>query len=325
MEYARTFAPGETLGAFTIERLLGRGAFKSVYQALDSGEGEKRYPERVALCVPHTQDAEARKLIENEYRIISGLDHPGIVKVYGLETTPDCFFTFMELVAGETLDQLLAHRGPLPLAEAVQIIRLAGAAIDYAHDCLAIHRDLKPANIVLCPDGTVKLLDFGLARLMAHSQYKALTRVGSVAFMPPEQFEGAAGLNADIWSLGMTFFHLITNTFPFVAANEATLVKQILYDPPDLDPIEHLGCDPRLHGILSKVLAKDPEKRYRRAAEFVEDLDAVLRHAGRRHRGRRGDRGRTAGAFSAHLHPVLRGRARPGVAGANQAADVRES
>ncbi len=279
MDYARTFAPDELLGNFRIDRLLGRGAFKTVYQAATGAVDLDHYPAEVALCVPHAQDEEARRLLDNEYRVVRGLEHPGIVRVFGLETTPECFFTVTELVSGETLDQVLARRGPLPLAEAVAVIRGAGLAIDHAHDCLAVHRDLKPANIMLCPDGSVKLLDFGLARLMSHSRYKAMTRVGSVAYMPPEQFEGAAGLNADIWSLGMTFYHLITRTHPFVADNEATLVKQILYDPPDLDPVEHLDLDPRLTGILGKVLAKDPEKRYRRAADFVEDLEAVLRHA----------------------------------------------
>jgi ATP-dependent 26S proteasome regulatory subunit len=280
MDYARALNPEETLGVFKIEKFLGRGNFKSVYLARTQGEGKSRYPDHVALSVPHIQDKENWRLLENEYRMIKGLDHPGIVKAYGLESDKTCFFIVMEVVEGETLDHLLARKGAaLPLDEAISIIRKAGLAIDYAHECLAIHRDLKPENIIVCPDGAVKLLDFGLARLMAHSKYKAATRVGTMAYMPPEQFEGAAGLNADIWSLGMTFYHLITRTLPFTSDNEGALLYQILNAPPNMEPIDHLGHDPRLSGVISKALSKDPEKRYMKAAAFIEDLQAVARHA----------------------------------------------
>jgi ATP-dependent 26S proteasome regulatory subunit len=154
-----------------------------------------------------------------------------------------------------------------------------GEALDYAHDGLAIHRDIKPGNLILRADDRVKILDFGLARLMSHSQYKASTRVGSVAYMAPEQFEGATGLNTDLWALGVTFFQLLTNVLPFPARDEAELVHQILYEVPELSPVEGAGFDPRLVRVLRKILEKDPEKRYLRAAEFIADLKAVLRHA----------------------------------------------
>ena len=153
-----------------------------------------------------------------------------------------------------------------------------GEALDHAHDCLAFHRDIKPDNIIRCPDGGIKLLDFGLSRLMAHSQYRAMTRVGSFSFMAPEQFAGAAGLNADIWSLAVTFYRLATGDYPFGADDYAQTVRRILHDPPSLGKIEQMGYSQRLVGILRKALAKDPEKRYRHAAQFTADLEAILRH-----------------------------------------------
>lgn len=270
---------GVVLGPYHILNFLGRGAFKSVYRAHNRNSYQNGYPDTLALCVPHAQDPEARKLLENEYRVVSTLDHPGIVKVFGLDEADDYFFMVMEAVDGQPLNEILKRGGALPVQEAARIIREVGLALDYAHEGLAIHRDIKPGNILRLNDGSVKILDFGLARLMAHSQYKAGTRVGSMAFMAPEQFEGAAGMNADLWSLGLTFFQLITNAYPFTAREEAYMVKQILYDEPDLSPIETLDVDPRLLGVMRKILEKDPEKRYQSAHEFVSDLEAVLRHA----------------------------------------------
>ena len=278
MSYAKTFEPGEYLRAYKITEHLGRGAFKNVYRAVNTKAAENGYPAEVALCVSHTQDDEARALLDKESSIIRVLDHPGIPKVYALEETAECFFMVMELVEGEPLSALLKRSGRVSLDEAVRIIRQVGEPLDHAHECFAFHRDIKPDNIVLCPDGSVKLLDFGLSRLMAHSQYKTTSKVGTVSFMAPEQYNGEGCFNADIWSLAVTFYLILTGTFPFNADNEGQLVKQILYDPPCLDQIEQLGLSQRLVGIMRKALVKDPEKRYRHADEFVADLEAVLQH-----------------------------------------------
>jgi serine/threonine protein kinase len=271
--------PGSELGDFRIETLLGRGGFKAVYGATNRRPQVNGYPARVALALPHFQDEEARRLLQNEFRVVKGLDHPNIARQYAIEEVGDTLFCVMEWIEGIPLNEKLRADGPCALADAVGIIRQIGAALDFAHDGLAIHRDIKPANLMLQPDGTVHVLDFGLAKLLSHSQYRATTRVGSVAYMAPEQFDGGAGLNADLWGLGITFYQLITNTLPFPARDEGSLMRAILYDEPDLDPIEHGDFDPRLARVLRKILQKEPEKRYQRAAEFVADLDAVLRHA----------------------------------------------
>ena len=271
--------PGERLGDWQIESLLGRGSFKAVYAARNLAPSKNGWPAIVALCLPHVQDQEARDLLRNEVRVVSTLSHPGIVREYGVEEADGCLFAIMERVDGTPLHEVLADRGPLPFDQALDIVRRAGEALDYAHAGLAIHRDIKPANLILCPDGAVKILDFGLARLLAHSQYRAATRVGSVAYMAPEQFSGSTGMTADLWSLGVTFYQLLTNTLPFPARDEGSLLHQILYVDPDLGPVETGSFDPRLARVIAKALAKNPDARYRSAGEFVADLEAVRRHA----------------------------------------------
>ena len=106
--------PGDRLGDFVIERLLGRGGFKSVYAARNTAAARNGWPERIAVCVPHAQDAEARELLRNEVRVVRTLAHPGIVQEFGLEESEGRLFTVMELVAGRPLNAVLAERGPLP-------------------------------------------------------------------------------------------------------------------------------------------------------------------------------------------------------------------
>jgi hypothetical protein len=267
------------LGAYRIESKLGGGAFKTVYAAVNLAPEVNGYPARVAVCIPREQDDEARLLLENELKIMRALRHPGIVEVYTIDEAAGIFFAVVELVEGQTLQELLKQRGPLPLDEVLPLIRQVGEALDFAHGSLAIHRDIKPANLMVRPDGVVKVLDFGLARLMAHSMYRAATRAGTITFMAPEQFEGGTGLNTDLWALGLTCYQLLTNTLPFLANDEGALMKAILYNAPDLGPVEHGDFDPRLVGVFRKVLQKDPHKRYQRAAEFVADIEAVSRHA----------------------------------------------
>jgi len=164
------------------------------------------------------------------------------------------------------LDQMMKQRGPLPLDEAIDIAARLGAALDYAHQGLAVHRDIRPCNIAVRPDGMIKILD-------VH------TGAGTAAYMAPEQFSDGAGCSADLWGMTVTFFELLTGALPYTAQDENALIHQILYDPPDLTPLQTGAFDRRLPGVIAKALEKDPEQRYHSAAEFVADLRAVARHA----------------------------------------------
>lgn len=279
-------APNEQqMGDFRIGEVLGRGGFKTVYRAENLAAGANGWPEAVAVCVPHAQDDEARELLQRECRIAQSLQHPAVVRMYGVEEAGDTFFAVTELVEGQTLSEHLKEHGPMAIGQGVDVVRQIGRALDYLHESLHFHRDIKPGNIMLEPteEGSgprARLLDFGLTRLMAHSQYLATTRVGSMGYMAPEQFGGAAGMRADVWSLGVTFYQMLTGALPFGARDEASLMHHILYESPDLDTLEGGEFDIRLVGVMRRVLEKDPDKRYAAAGEFVADLEAVLAHAG---------------------------------------------
>ncbi len=266
------------LGPFQIIKVLGSGAFKTVYQAYNTEHEGNGYPETVALCVPHTKDMETDRLMEREYNMISNLEHPGIVKVFGIEKDDDCAFIVMEVVDGKNLKELVAENGPMELEETVAIVRKVGEVLDYAHVLPAMHRDIKPANIVRRPNGGITVLDFGLAKLLEHSRYKGGTGVGTLDYMAPEVFDGSAGTRADLWSLGVTFFQLITAQKPFPGINDAQVIHKILYGAPELEPLQEMGFETRLIGVMSKILEKEPDKRYGKASEFTEDLEAILRH-----------------------------------------------
>lgn len=284
---------GGQLGDCTLLDELGRGAFKTVYRARNMQAARNGFPEMVAVCVPHCQDEEGREIMRNELRVASGLEHPGIVRQYQVDEDGGTLYAITELVEGETVAERLKRTGAFPLEGAVAFVRQLGEALDYAHDGMAIHRDIKPANIMLLsskeePDEQsrgessterIKILDFGLARLMRHSHYLAATRTGTISYMAPEQFEGATGFNADLWALGVMFFEMITNALPFSARDERTTMRDILYERPNLQVLEETGFDRRLCNVMRKIFEKDPEKRYAKAADFVSDLEAVLRHA----------------------------------------------
>jgi len=269
------------LGDFVLDAVpLGRGGLKTVYAADNLAAQSNGWPQQVAVCIPLAQDEEARTLLEHELRAVRTLQHPGIARELGIVEADGCLFAVMELVEGESLDRMIERRGPLPLDEATAIMAQAGAALDYAHLGLAVHRDIRPSNIVMQPDGAVKILGFGLARLMKHSQY---VRAETANYMAPEQFGDGAGCSADLWGLAVTFFESLTGALPFSALDEETLKQKILYDLPDLSPPETGAFDARLTRVIAKALEKDPEQRYKSAAEFVADLRTVARHAAMAH------------------------------------------
>ncbi|TAN35250.1 MAG: hypothetical protein EPN23_11400, partial [Verrucomicrobia bacterium] len=140
----------------------------------------------------------------------------------------------------------------------------------------AVHRNIRPSSIVVQPDGTVKILGFGLTRLMKHSK---AAWAGTAGYRAPEQFGDGAGCSADLWGLAVTFFESLTGVLPFAAPDEEALKHRILYDLPNLAPLATGAFDARLPRVIAKALEKDPEQRYRSAAEFVADLRTVARHA----------------------------------------------
>src|ERR1017187_469887 len=189
------YQAGQRIGPYTLESYLGAGAFKSVYRA------RREDGEILALGFPHQQDAEGLEELQKEFSACVRLIHPNIVRMYAIERHQGVSFVVMEHLEGISLRAKLRSQGCLDPAEAVRYAGLISEALAYAHAAKVLHRDVKPENIFLVAGHTPKLLDFGVARILARTTDKASTRIGTIEYMAPETLNGAAGTNADLWAL----------------------------------------------------------------------------------------------------------------------------
>jgi len=265
---------GRQFGPYRLQAYLGGGAFKSVYQAVQKGAPVGQ--DMVALGFPHHQDADGLEEMEKELATSSRLVHPNILRVYGIERHEEVSFLVMEYLEGESLRDRLRREGHLPTQEALRYTGLVADALSYAHGLHVLHRDVKPENIFITTDGTPKLLDFGVGRILAYTAAVASTRVGTVEYMAPEQFHGAAGTNADLWSLGVTFHEMLTGGRPFVGET-AEVMHHIMHSPLDEGALREAGVDGRIVRVLRKMLDKEPERRYRTAEELADELELAAR------------------------------------------------
>ena len=265
---------GQQFGPYVLEEYLGAGAFKSVYRAWreTTVPGE----EVVAVGFPHRQDEEGIAELEKEFAALSLLVHPNILRVHQLERYDGVTFIVMEFVEGRSLRKLLREQKCLPTDVALRYVGLLCEALALAHAARVLHRDVKPENVLIAPGNVPKLLDFGVARILTTSQQHASTNIGTVEYMAPEQMQGAAGTNADLWALGVTFFELLVGVRPF-RGEMGEIYHQIMTGKYDERPLFDAGIDIRIIRILRKMLRKDPETRYQTAEELLSDLEAVAR------------------------------------------------
>jgi MoxR-like ATPase len=264
---------GQRFGDYVLEEWIGAGAFKNVYRARNEGAA---VPEPiVALGFPHLQDPDGLAELEKEFAVGARLEHPGILRVHRLERREGICFLVMEYLEGASLRQRLREQPALPPDEALRYAGLVSEALAYAHERHVLHRDVKPENIFLTRERQPKLLDFGIARILRTTE-KASTAVGTFEYMAPEQFQGAAGTNADLWALGITLYEMLAGRRPFTG--DATQVfQQIVSRPPDEDPLVRNRIDTRIVRVLRKLLKKDPEERYQSAEELARDLESIAR------------------------------------------------
>lgn len=268
------YKAGQRFGPYVLEAYLGSGAFKSVYKARSENPS---VPDRtVAIGFPHQQDEEGVAELVKEFTVTSRLVHPNILRVFAIEQCEGTTFLIMEYVEGETLRARHRQRGWLSQDEALRYVGLLCEALAYAHAAKVLHRDVKPENVLLGPNHTPKLLDFGVARILARTSQKASTNIGTVEYMAPEQMQGAAGTNADLWGLGVTFYELLTGRRPFTG-EVGEVIQKIITARYDEKPLFEKGIDARVVRVIRKMLAKDPEARYQTAEELARDLEAVAR------------------------------------------------
>jgi serine/threonine-protein kinase len=224
---------------------------------------------------------------ELEAQALASLDHPNIVRAYDVSREGDMLYLVMEFLPGTDLQRLVSNRGPLPVATAVDVVRQAALGLGHAHEKGWIHRDVKPANLMLTPQGTVKLLDLGLARLYGDDptwmtrQYGGA--LGTADFLAPEQeLDGhEVDIRADIYSLGATFHFLLTGQPPCNGSSPLQAIVHSQAAPPGPLHLARPDVPPRLVGVIDRMLARKPEDRYQTAAALVEALEpwAALPHS----------------------------------------------
>jgi eukaryotic-like serine/threonine-protein kinase len=268
---------GERLGAFEILTLIGSGGMGEVYRARDTKLNRdvaiKTLPAGVAT------DPERLARFQLEAQVLASLNHPNIAHIYGVEDSRDVHALVMELVDGPTLAERIAQ-GPIPLDDTLAMVAQIAHAIEAAHAQDVIHRDLKPANIKVRSDGTVKVLDFGLAKALAPGPPTAssglsqlptiaspgVTQVGMVlgtaAYMSPEQARGrAAGKPADVWAFGCVLFEMLTGVSAFAGETMSDTIAKTLGQEPDWKALP--GSTPgKVRDVLRRCLRKEPQHRF---------------------------------------------------------------
>jgi eukaryotic-like serine/threonine-protein kinase len=266
---------GRRLGAYQVHERIGVGGMGEVYRARDTKLGRD-----VAIKIlprQFTTDPDRMARFEREARVLASLNHPHIGAIYGLEDADGGRALVLELVDGETLEERIAH-GPIPLTDTLTIARQITDALDDAHEKGIVHRDLKPANIKITPDGVVKVLDFGLARIVStragstsDSRLPTITIeetreglvMGTAAYMSPEQARGQTiDKRTDIWAFGCVVYEMLTGTRAIPGRGLTETIAAIVRDDPDWSRLPP-GTPAAIRQLLNRCLQKDHRQRLR--------------------------------------------------------------
>src|SRR5215467_7518505 len=273
---------GTKLGSLEITALLGKGGMGEVYRARDT-----KLKRDVAIKIlpnEFSRDTDRASRFQREAEVLASLNHPNIAAIYDFQETTGSWFLILEFIEGETLADRIA-RSPIPVDDALSIAKSICGALDAANEKGIIHRDLKPANVKITPDGTVKVLDFGLAKV-ADEQSETRLRdsptltmgatqagviLGTAAYMSPEQTQGKRlDKRTDIWSFGVVLYEMVTGNQPFRGETVADTVASILKETPAFD-----RAPVNIRPLIRKCLEKDRKQRLR----DIGDVELLLDQA----------------------------------------------
>ena len=271
--------PSELSGKYEARGTLGAGAMGTVVEAFD-----RMIERRVAVKLvklPGGGDAEAEEAharFRREAQAAGRLSHPNIVGVYDYGENADTAWIVMEMVEGGSLKSIIDRGDRMPVAEVVRLMEEILSALAYSHGRGVVHRDIKPANIMLAGDRSVKIADFGIARIENSSMTQVGTVMGTPAYMAPEQLRGeAVDARADIWAAGVVLYQLLTGEKPFEGNYTALMHRVLNTEPPP--PSQLAVSAPRgFDAVLARALAKRPDDRFPSASAFAE----AMRNAGAR-------------------------------------------
>src|SRR3990172_9482452 len=270
---------GTTLSHYQVLEKLGAGGMGVVYRARDAKLGRDVAIKVLPADLSH--DAERLSRFEREARLLASLNHPNVATLHGFEEASGTRFLVMELVEGETLADRIA-RGPILIDEALSLFRQMAEGLEAAHDKGIIHRDLKPGNVKVTPEGKVKVLDFGLAKVFSagpasgpQSESPTVTRIpsesgvilGTAAYMSPEQARGKTlDKRTNVWSFGCCLFEALTGRAAFLGETVSDTLAQILEREPPWGALPRRT--PRsIRKLLERCLTKDPSMRLHDIAE----------------------------------------------------------
>jgi len=277
---------GQIIGNYKIEEKIGEGGMGSVYRGVDT-----MLDREVAIKALRPELASQDSIVERfrtEAVTLAKLNHPNIATLFSLFRQGDELYMVLEFVRGETLDSIMKRRGALPADEAIPVFCQVLDGIDHAHELGIVHRDIKPANMMLTEKGTLKVLDFGIARLLGSARMtRAGNIIGTLEYMAPEQVRGQeTDGRSDIYALGMMLYEVLTGRLPFDSENEFELMKmqteQTPVNPRELNP----NIPEAVEEAIMRAIRKDPAERFQTAGDFREMLleaglgaDAVMHGA----------------------------------------------
>jgi serine/threonine protein kinase len=263
---------GNVVGNYKITEKLGEGGMGAVYKGVDL-----MLEREVAIKALKPELASQPQVVErfrSEAVTLAKLNHQNIAALYSFFRQGEEFFMVMEFMRGQTLDEIITQSGSMSCEQAIPLFCHALEGIGYAHRLGIIHRDIKPANMMLTEDGILKVMDFGIARVLGTARMtRAGNLIGTIEYMSPEQVRGQeTDERSDIYSLGALLFELLTGRLPFISENEYELMKmQIEHAPPS--PRSFAPHIPEaIAAAILKAMAKDPAERFQSATEFRDEL-----------------------------------------------------
>lgn len=253
--------------------IIGTGGMAVVYKARDVKLN--RFVAVKILKDEILQDEELRKRFHNEAEAVAALSHPNIVSIFDVSLTRRMEYFVMELIDGITLKQYMQQRGVLSEAELEHFIIQILKALEHAHSRGIIHRDIKPQNVMILRDGTVKVTDFGIARMANHQQTVTQNAFGSVHYIAPEQAKGGVtDGRADLYSVGIIMYEMLTGELPFTGDTPVAVAIQHLSANPPSPSTKNPNVTPGMESIVLKAMATDPDDRYATASAMLSDLES---------------------------------------------------
>jgi tetratricopeptide (TPR) repeat protein len=267
---------GATIGHYRIDALLGAGGMGVVYRALD--ERLQRVVALKLLRADWHNDLKANDRFLSEARAAAALDHPNICNIYEVGGADHQLpFIAMTFYSGQTLQQVLAERGTLPLTVAVDYAIQIARGLSAAHQRGIVHRDVKPGNIVITAEGVVKLLDFGIAHMLDVRPTASSSTRGTIAYMSPEQLTAhSVDQRSDLWSLGVLLYEMCTGQRPFGGNNEGAILHGILKDDSLPPSSVRNGIPQNIDVIVGRLLRKDPRDRFANADDVIGALSQAI-------------------------------------------------